>query len=315
IGAIQLWHLYLLVLLLGVTNAFDNPARQSFPVELVGRDEVANAVALNSTLFNTSRITGPALAGVALATVGVAGCFWLNAASFLATILALALMRPSRFFAVSRPRRDPPLRLLREGISYSLRTPAIYVLVISLAFVGTFAYNFTVVVPLLARFTLHAGSLGYGLLFSAQGAGALVAALGLAYTRGQSLRTVFAGGVVLGVGLVLLGLSTLYGLSAALLALIGGAGIVYSASAQTRLQVIVPDHLRGRVMSIYTLLFAGSTPIGSIFVGAVSEHWSVQTSIVCCGALSLLGLALAWLYMRGRSAAEMVRGTVLEGAS
>jgi len=314
IGAIQLWHLYLLVLVLGLTNAFDNPARQSFPVELVGRDEVANAVALNSTLFNTSRITGPALAGIALATVGVAGCFWLNAASFLATIAGLVLMRPDRFFSVTRPRRDPPLRLLREGISYSLRTPAIFVLVISLAFVGTFAYNFTVVVPLLARFTLHAGSLGYGLLFSAQGAGALVAALGLAYTRGQNLRTVFLGGLVLSVGLLCLGLSTIYGLSAGLLAIIGGAGIIYSASTQTRLQIIVPDHLRGRVMSIYTLLFAGTTPIGSLFIGAVSEHWNVQISLVASGVLSLCGLALAWLYLRGRSAAEMLRGTVLERA-
>ncbi len=315
IGAIQLWHLYLLVLVLGLTNAFDNPARQSFPVELVGRDEVANAVALNSTLFNTSRITGPALAGIALATVGVAGCFWLNAASFLAVIGGLVLMRPAQFFAVTRPRRDPPMRLLREGIAYALRTPAIVTLMISLAFVGTFAFNFTVVVPLLARFTLHAGSLGYGLLFSAQGAGALAAALGLAYTRGQSMRTIFFGGLLLSVGLVVLGLSTIYGLSAALLAVIGGAGIVYSASTQTRLQVIVPDQLRGRVMSIYTLLFAGSTPIGSVFVGAVSEHWNVQSSLVACGLLSLLGLALAWLYLRGRSAAELVRGTVLEAES
>ncbi|HLZ72339.1 MAG TPA: MFS transporter [Dehalococcoidia bacterium] len=312
IGAIQLWHLYLLVLVLGLANAFDNPARQSFPVELVGRDEVANAVALNSTLFNTSRITGPALAGVALATVGVAGCFWLNAASFLATIGGLVLMRPERFFSISRPRRDPPLRLLREGVGYALRTPAIFVLVITLAFFGTFAFNFTVVVPLLARFTLRSGSLGYGLLFSAQGAGALVAALGLAYTRGQSLRTVFAGGLALSLALLCLGLSTIYGVSAALLALIGGAGIIYSASAQTRLQIIVPDQLRGRVMSIYTLLFAGTTPIGSVFIGAVSEHWNVQASLIASGALALVGLALAWLYLRGRSPAEMLRGTVLE---
>jgi len=314
LGVIQLWQLYILVFVLGLSNAFDNPARQSFPVELVGRDEVANAVALNSTLFNTSRIAGPALAGIAIATIGVAGCFWLNAVSFLGTIGALIAMKPARFFSVPRPRREPPSKLLREGLSYSLRTPAVCVLLVALLFFGTFAYNFTVMLPLLSRYTLHSGSLGYGFLFSALGAGSLVAALGLAYTRGQSLRTVFIGGAALAAMLCLLGLSHIYLVSLALLAALGASSIIYSASTQTRLQIVVPDEFRGRTMSIYTLLFAGTTPFGSLFVGAVAERWNVQISFIVAGALSALGLLLAWLYMRGRSSAEMVRGTVLEHA-
>ena len=185
-------------------------------------------------------------------------------------------------------------------------------LLIALLFFGTFAYNFNVMLPLLSRFTLHAGSLGYGFLFSALGAGSLVAALGLAYTRGQSVRTVFLGGAGLMVAMALLSLSRFYGLSLVLLAVTGGCSIVYSASTNTRLQVVVPDDYRGRVMSLYTLLFAGTTPFGSVFVGSISERWNVQVALAASAALCAVGLLLAWLYLRRHSAAEMVRGTVLE---
>jgi MFS family permease len=312
LGLIQLWHIYVLALLLGLSNAFDNPARQSFPVELVGREEVANAVALNSTLFNTSRIAGPALAGVTIAAVGVAGCFWINAVSFLGTIAALIAMKPSLFFAAPPRQRGSTIKLLKGGVAYGIRTPAVCVMLIHLLFIGTFAFNFNVVLPLLAQYTLHTSSLGYGFLFAALGAGSLAAALTLAYTRAQSQRTVFIGGVGLLVSMALLGLSRLYPLSLLLLAVLGAFSIVYSASTQTRLQVIVPDELRGRTMSLYTLLFAGTTPIGSLFVGAISDRWDPTTALIVCAAVSAIGLIWAWLYLRRRTPEEMVRGTVLE---
>jgi predicted MFS family arabinose efflux permease len=311
---IQLWHIYVLALMLGMSNAFDNPARQSFPIELVGRDEVANAVALNSTLFNTSRIAGPSLAGIAIATIGVAGCFWLNAVSFLGTICALTAMKPQLFFSVPARQRGRTLGLLRDGVVYAWRTPAVCVLMIQLFFFGTFAYNFNVVLPLLAKFTLHTSSLGYGFLFAALGAGSLVTALTLAYTRMQSQRTIFLGGAALVVAMISLGLSRQYVISLLLLALTGGCSIMYSASTQTRLQLIVPDALRGRTMSLYTEFFAGTTPIGSLFIGSVSERWDPGISLVTAGGLSAIGLVLAVLYLRGRSAKDMVRGTVLEPA-
>jgi MFS family permease len=311
-GMIQLWHIYVLALMLGMSNAFDNPARQSFPIELVGRDEVANAVALNSTLFNTSRIAGPSLAGIAIATIGVAGCFWLNAVSFLGTICALTAMKPQLFFSVPARQRGRTLGLLRDGVVYAWRTPAVCVLMIQLFFFGTFAYNFNVVLPLLAKFTLHTSSLGYGFLFAALGAGSLVTALTLAYTRMHSQRTIFLGGAALVVAMIGLGLSRQYVISLLLLALTGGCSIMYSASTQTRLQLIVPDALRGRTMSLYTEFFAGTTPIGSLFIGSVSERWDPGISLVTAGGLSAIGLVLAALYLRGRSAKDMVRGTVLE---
>jgi MFS family permease len=311
-GVINLWEIYALALMLGLSSAFDNPARQSFPVELVGRDSVPNAIALNSTLLNTSRIAGPSLAGLAIATIGVAGCFWLNAASFLAMIGALLLMKPRLFYAVPPRNRGNTLTLLREGIIYAWQTPSVCVLLIALLFIGMFAYNFNVVLPLLARYTLHTGDLGYGFLFAALGVGSLGAALTLAYTRGQSQRSAFIGGTALLISMTLLGLSHWYPLSLIFLALTGACSISYSNSTQTRLQIIVPDHFRGRTMSLYTLFFAGSTPFGSLFIGAVSDRWSPGVALISAAALSAIGLILAWLYLRGRSPADMRRGTIFE---
>lgn len=300
LGMIQLWQVYVLAFILGLSNAFDQPARQSFPVELVGRSEVANAVALNSTLFNMSRIIGPSLAGIAIATIGIAGCFWLNAVSFLGTIGSLLLMNPHRFFAAPKRPRGNVRELLRGGISYAFRTPPVFVLLISMLFVGTFGFNFTTFLPLLARFVLHTNSLGYGFLFAGLGGGSLLAALALAFSRAQSQRTVFAGGIAFVVLLALLGLSHHYALSLVLLTLVGLSSVIYSAATQTRLQVLVPDELRGRVMSLYTLVFAGSVPLGSLFIGAIAERISVEVAIEICCALSAVGLLLALLYARRR---------------
>jgi MFS family permease len=312
-GAITIWEIYVLAIVLGLSNAFDNPTRQSFPVELVGRDEVPNAVALNSTLFNTSRIVGPALAGVAIATIGVAGCFWLNAVSFLAVIGGLLAMKPSQFFAVPARQRGSTVKLLRGGISYALRTPEVFVLLILLLFLGTFGYNFNVLLPLLARFTLKTSSLGYGFLFAGLGVGSLVAALGLAYTRSYTLRTVLIGGTAFVIMLALLGLSRIYPISLTLLTLVGVFSIMFSAATQTRLQVIVPDEYRGRVMSLYTLLFAGTTPIGSQFIGDISQRWNVQIAIEAACALLAIGLVLAWFYLRHRRTIDHAAGELAVG--
>lgn len=312
-GAIQIWEIYVLAVVLGMSSAFDNPTRQSFPVELVGRDEVANAVALNSTLFNTSRIVGPALAGIAIATIGVAGCFWLNAFSFLAVIGGLVAMKPSQFYSVPARQRGSTAKLLKGGLSYARHTPEVFVLLILLFFLGTFGYNFNVLLPLLAQYTLHTGSLGYGFLFTGLGVGSLVAALGLAFTRGQSQRTILIGGTAFIILLALLGLSRIYLASLLLLTLVGVCSILFSTSTQTRMQIIVPDEYRGRVMSLYTLLFAGTTPIGSQFIGIISQHWNVQIAIEAACALSSIGIVLAWFYLRHRRSID--RQTVLAAGS
>lgn len=315
LGKVQLWEIYVLAMVLGLSNAFDNPARQSFPVELVGREDVGNAVALNSTLFNASRIIGPSLSGITIATIGIAGCFWLNALSFGATIGALILMKPERFYAVPKRPRGSPLKLLTGGLQYAVNTPRVFVLVITMLFIGTFGYNFLTFLPLLSRFTLHTSALGYGFLFAALGAGSLFAALILGYSRAQSQRTVFVSAAIFTVTLGVLGLSHLYLVSLVILLLLGAANVVYSASAQTRLQVIVPDELRGRVMSLNTLLFQGTTPVGSLLVGAIAERWNVGLAIDLCSAACAVGLMLAWLYYhRRREDFQRLPESVLGGA-
>jgi MFS family permease len=301
LGMIHLWHLYVLAALLGTCTAFDAPASQAFPIELVGREEVGNAVALNSTINNMSRILGPSLAGVVIAAIGVAGCFWLNAFSFMAVLGALLAMRTSEFHALPEYQIGSARRLLSDGIRYSLRTPSVLVLLGTVLFIGTFGYNFNTILPLTATYLLHTTSFQYGFLFTALGAGSLLAALGLAYRGGQSDRRVFIGGGCFMASLGLLGFSHIYPLSLGLLLVIGVASIIYSASTQTRLQLIVPNEVRGRVMGIYTLLQQGSTPVGALFIGGLSQRLGVGTAIESAAAIGGLGLLGTYIYSRFRA--------------
>jgi len=294
-GAVRLWHIYLLATALGVTNAFDNPTRQAFVPEMVGKDLVPNAVPLNSTLFNAARIVGPAIGGITIALVGVAGTFFLNAASFIPVIIALLMIRTSELFAVEKG-SGRMLTQLREGLDFALRTPSVLLILILMAFVGTFGYNFSTALPLLARFVLHTGSVGFGTMTAVLGVGSLMAALVIAYTRRTDERQIVIGGAVFSLLLILVGLSHWYALTLVLLMLMGVFGIIFTASANTRLQLISPGHLRGRIMSLYVLLFAGTTPVGAFLLGNVAEKLGVQQALVLFGILSATGVALAVLY-------------------
>ncbi len=293
---VQLWHVYILALLLGLTNAFDNPTRQAFVPEMVGRPLLANAVALNSTLFNAARILGPAIGGVTIATVGLRGTFFLNAASFVPVIAALLMMKLAALYPAPPPRDQRMTEQLREGLSYAFRTPPVLLIVILMAFIGTFGYNFTVVLPLLARFVVHVGAVGFGLMASAMGFGSVAAALTLAYTRRASERQLMLGASFFSALLILVGLSAWYAPTLGLLVLLGYASIIFTATANTRLQLVVPDRLRGRVMSIYILLFAGSTPIGSMLLGSAANIVGVQTAVVAFGTLCVLGVVIGAAY-------------------
>ncbi|WP_322795456.1 MFS transporter [Tepidiforma sp.] len=294
---VQLWHVYALALWLGTVNAFDGPVRQSFVVELVGRERLVNAVALNSSIFNLARITGPAVAGVTIAAIGIAPAFAANAASFLAVLVAYALMRPAEFRAVPRqPARGNLLMQVHEGLRYARRTPTVLFFFILLGFIGTFGYNFTVVVPLVAEFVLKVGPQQFGLLTSAMGAGSLAAALVMAAT-GRPGPGLLLGVAAAFTGLfALVALSPVYALTAGLLVLLGMAGVVFSTTINTSLQVIVPDELRGRVMSIFFLLFAGSTPIGGFITGFLGEHLGVRPGLLLMASACAAGVALAAVY-------------------
>ena len=294
-GAVRIWHVYVLALALGVNNAFDNPTRQAFVPEMVGRDLVSNAVALNSTLFNAARIVGPAIGGITIATIGIDGTFYLNAASFIPVIIALLMIRPSDLFPVTRG-EGKLLEQLREGISFAVQTPQVLLILIVLFFVGTFGYNFSTALPLLAKFVLHAGSVGFGVMTAVLGVGSLLAALTIAYTRRAGERQILLGAGVFSVLLILVGLSRWFALTLPLLVLLGFAGIVFTASSNTRLQLLTPGYLRGRIMSLYVLLFAGTTPIGAFLLGNAAERIGVQRAVVVFGAISTLGVVLGALY-------------------
>lgn len=294
-GAVRIWHIYLLALALGVNNAFDNPTRQAFVPEMVGRELVTNAVALNSTLFNAARIVGPAIGGITIATIGMDGTFYLNAASFIPVIIALMLMRPAELFPVAKG-QGRMFQQLGEGISFAYHTPQIMLILLVMFFVGTFGYNFSTALPLLADFVLHVGSVGFGVMTAVLGVGSLLAALAIAYTRRAGEIQILVAAGMFSVLFMLIGLSPWYALTLPLLVVLGFAAITFSASANTRLQLLAPGHLRGRIMSLYVLVFAGTTPIGAFLLGNAAEKMGVQKAVVLFGLLSALGVVVGGAY-------------------
>jgi MFS family permease len=301
LGVIQLWHIYLLALIQGTINAIDNPSRQAFVPELVGREYLVNAVALNSMLFNGARIIGPALAGVVIARIGIAPTLFLNAISFVAVIAGLLMMDPSQFFAGPQQAAGSVRQRLAEGLRYVWRTPAVLLIMLVVAAVGTFGYNFSVVLPLLAGFVLHTDATGFGSLSAFLGVGSLVAALATAYARQVTLRRLLIGSACFSILLGIVAFSTNFLLSAALLVALGFSGIIFTTTANTLLQLTVPDVLRGRVMSLYILLFAGSTPIGGFLIGTLSNIIGVSWTLFVCAVLCVVGVLGAVVY-RWRSA-------------
>jgi len=302
IGTPQIWQLGLLGFTLGVSNAFTYPTQQAFVSELVDPPLVPQAVALNSIQFNITRMVGSALGGLAIASFAAGAVFFINAASFAASLGALLAMRPAqlRTPAVQTARRGA----LREGVNYAVRTPAVLFVLGALAVVGTLGFNWPVAAPLLARDVLGVEAVGLGALMAAFGAGALVAGLALALLGGASERRLVGAGAVLGLVLVMLGLSHSYVLSLVLMGLAGVSGTVFTTTANTRLQLLSPDRLRGRVMSLFVLFMAGSTPIGASLLGISATAFGVPMAMVVFGlaTVGVLALLLVW-----RAASESTR--------
>jgi MFS family permease len=296
-GHVELWHVYCLAFVLGLANAFDQPVRQSFVIEMVGREDLMNAVALNSGMFNGARLVGPAIGGFVIAAVGVKMAFLLNGVSFVPVIIGLVMMRTSELrSAPKREGRVDPLGELREGLSYAFRTPSALLIIILVAIIGTFGYNFTVMLPLVTRYVLDSGEVALGFMTGAVGLGALISALLLASRSVASKTTLFVGGAAFGVLLGAVAISQVLWLTLVLLLLLGLANTAFASTANTTLQLATPDHLRGRVMSLYMLLFAGSTPIGGYLTGVMAEAWGVRAAIGIEAALCLVGVAIGFAY-------------------
>jgi len=298
--SVELWHVYVLAFVLGVSNAFDLPTRQSFVVEIVGRDDLVNAVSLNSGMFNGARLIGPAVGGFIIAAAGVETVFALNAVSYLFILASLALIRVSELNTTEARPREKPVVELKEGISYALRTPATLLVIILVAFVGMFGYNFTVMMPLITRFVLQEGSIVLGFLTAAVGLGAVLATILLAGRRAATRYQLFFGATAFTLLLAGVALSENLYLSMLLLMGLGAAGATFGTTANTSIQIATPDHLRGRVVSLYMLLFAGSTPIGGYLTGLMAHEFGTQTAIgvlaFMCGVGVLAGATYYWTH-------------------
>lgn len=302
-GEVTYWHVLILAALLGLVNTLDQPARQAFVPELVGRDKLRSAIGLNSAIFNLARMIGPALSAVLMARYGAGLLFFVNGLSFIAVIFGISLIRP-RPVVVNRARQKIAAEI-GEGLRYVGRTPALRNSVLCMLAVGTFIMNFSVITPLYADEVLGAGVHGYGLLLSANGAGALVAALlAASWAKGAPrLRQLFVLGLVLAALLVTL--EPVRDLQAAVLiyVLIGFVNILFNNAANATVQFNASDRFRGRVMSVYSLAFLGTTPIGNLFAGTAMEKLGAGNGIALCGAAAatLIVLIAAAAALKGRA--------------
>jgi MFS family permease len=296
-GHVQVWQIGVLAFVLGVLTALESPTRQALVSELVEPDQVQSAVSLNSSIFNAARIVGPGLGGVIIAVWGTGICFALNAASFLATLTGLFLMRPELLRASRRPARAAVWTQLADGLRYVARTPALAFPVVLLAFLGTFGYNFTVTLPLLARFTLDVGSVGFGSLNAAMGVGSLVGALGVAARVAPTRRNVLWAAAGFSLLFLLLALSRWYLVSLAILVVLGLLSVQYSALTNTSLQLGSREEYRGRVLSLYLLLFAGTSPIGGAITGGLADLWGIQVALGLEAVVCLLVVAGGFVYL------------------
>jgi MFS family permease len=295
-GMVQYWHVILIAGLLGTVNAFYVPARQAFVPELVEKHALMNAVALNSTIFNGARVVGPAIGGLLIAAVGLALNFYINAASYLAVIIGLLLIRPRPVAATARARNI--WQTMREGLAYIVDTPVVLTILALVGVASLFALNFTTLLPIFARSVLHVGSDGYGFLAASMGLGSLSGAISLAffYRRELARRLIYTGAFVFTVAEILFALSRSYSLSVVLLILVGLFMTLFTTTANTRILSLTPPELQGRVMSVYSLMFLGMTPFGSFLAGLIAQRFGAPAALIAGSAITLAFTVFVFLY-------------------
>ncbi len=285
---LQVWHLILIAFLVGIVNAFDVPIRQAFLVQMVGKEDLPNAIALNSSMFNSARVIGPPIAGFVIAYVHEGWCFFLNGLSFLAVIVALLAMRIPKF--ERKPVQGSPVRNFLEGFRYAMKDMPTRSALLLLSVLSLFGLQYSVFLPVFARDVLHHGALGFSVLLSTAGVGAALGALQFAS------RTNFTGmarwiammSVICSVCLIVFSESHVFWLSAAVLFVVGFAATSLMAATNTTVQNRVPDELRGRVMAVYATMFMGVQPIGSLIAGGVAKHIGAPRTLLVFGVIVLL---------------------------
>lgn len=298
-GAAAPWQIYALAALGGTAHVFGTPARHSFTFELVGRKQLPNAVALNSSLFNGARIAGPAAGGIVVAAAGAGACFAVNTVSFLAVLAGLLLMRTDELHSLERGDTRPALLAgVREGLSYAWREPRVRLVLVLTAAVSAVGFNFHVLVPVLAAQTLHAGPEVLGALTACFGAGALLGALLAAAIGRASRRLLLGGSGGLGVALLLLAPQRTAVAAGVLLFAAGACFVLWTSNSQSILQLGAPDHLRGRVLGLWLFAFAGLAPAGGLLTGWLSAAGGTTLAFGVGGAVTVLASGAAFIERR-----------------
>jgi MFS family permease len=299
---VRLWQVYLLAVLLGLNNCFENPARQAFVLEMVGPDHLRNAVSLNSVLVNAARAVGPAVAGIIIATGGIGICFLLNALSFVAVVFSLATLDTGTLQPAPPARRSGGQ--LRAGFDYVRRTPALAVPLLMMGLIGCLAYEFQVVLPVVAKQTFGGGAQAYGFMTAAMGVGAVLGGLWVAARGRTGTRALINSAAVFGVLIGAAAAAPTLPLELVALALVGAASVGFLAKGNSTLQLAATPSMRGRVMALWAVAFLGSTPIGGPIAGAVSERLGGRAGLALGAVACLVAAALGAATLRRSNRAE-----------
>jgi MFS family permease len=293
LGHVQLWQIYVIATLAGTAVVFDAPARQNLTFQMVGRDELPNAIALNSSLFNIARIFGPALAGILIAAVGAGWCFAVNTVSFLAVLAGLLAMRVRDFYPLADRTRPTLWRGTREGFRYARRNRTVAVILGMMVVFSSICFNFNILLPLLAKDTLSAGPRTFGIVSACFGAGALVGALSAATMANARWRFMLLGAAGFGVSELVIAPVHATALAGALLFLCGVCFTSYSANSNTAIQLASPDAIRGRVLGLYYYAWNGLAPLGALAVGWLCDRGGTELAFAVAGSSALVMTAVA----------------------
>ena len=314
---VTLWEVYALALLLGLNNTFENPARQSFVLEMVGPEHLRNAVSLNSVLVNAARAVGPAFAGVIIALGGTGICFLINAASFVAVVVSLSRLDVSKLSPADPTHRGKGQ--VREGLVYVARTPELGGPLLMMALVGCLAYEFQVVLPVVAANTFHGNSAAYGFMTAAMGVGAVVGGLYVAARGKTGLRALTVSAAIFGVFIALAAAAPTLWLELGALALVGGASVGFLSKGNSTLQLGAAPGMRGRVMALWAVAFLGSTPIGGPVAGWVADTWGGRAGLalgaVACLVAAGLGALVTARTARRTAEAQVAAETAADPAA
>lgn len=291
-GHVRIWHIFVLSASLGVVNAFDIPARQAFFQEMVGRSDLINAIALNSSMFNSARIVGPAIAGLLVSWIGEGWCFFANGISYIAVIIGLLMMHVTP--RVIHNSQDSAWQHVLEGARFVISARPIRALLLLVALVSFGGLQYSVLMPIFADKIFHSGAHGLGILLGINGAGALCGALIMAARRGIKglSRWIAVAAVVFSIAISAFGMAPTFGIAAVLLYVVGFATMIQFGSTNTLIQMMTPDRLRGRAISAYSMMYMGMTPIGSMVAGIIAERVGARVTIAAGGLICLVGAAV-----------------------